>query len=131
MRTHSIPAAHRPRCVAGPHGNPSKAYVLEFGFNKDWVGQAGRPVLDQVVNAWKCRYANIWLFGHTDTTGKEDSNLDLSAKRAAAARDYLIGAGVNPTRIHILAKGENSPLVATANNVRLRTNRAVVVVIQE
>ena len=117
--------------VAEPAVNPPKAYVLEFGFNKDWVGQAGRPVLDQVVNAWKCRYANIWLFGHTDTTGKEDGNLDLSAKRAAAARDYLLGAGVNPARVRIVAKGENTPLVATANNVRLRTNRAVVVIVQE
>ena len=117
--------------LAAPPPPAQKAYVLEFGFNKDWVGQAGRPVLDQVVAGWKCQYANIWLFGHTDTTGKEDSNLDLSAKRAAASRDYLVGAGVNPARIHILAKGENSPLVATANNVRLRSNRAVVVLIQE
>ena len=117
--------------LAAPPVPAQKAYVLEFGFNKDWVGQGGRPVLDQVVGGWKCQYGEIWLFGHTDTTGKEDSNLDLSAKRAAAAREYLIGAGVNPARIHILAKGENSPLVKTAANVRLRSNRAVVVVIQE
>jgi outer membrane protein OmpA-like peptidoglycan-associated protein len=117
--------------VAEPPFNAPKTYVLEFGYNKDWVGQEGRPVLDRVVMGWKCRYANIWLFGHTDTTGREDANLDLSGKRAAAARDYLIGAGVNPDRIKILAKGENSPLVATAQGVRLRSNRAVVVVIQE
>lgn len=114
-----------------PVSNAPRAYVLEFGFNKDWVGAPGRAVLDQVARGWKCRYANIWLFGHTDTTGKEDTNLDLSEKRAAAAREYLIGTGIVPTRVNILAKGENSPLVATANNVRLRTNRAVVVVIQE
>ncbi len=117
--------------LGAPVVNAPKTYVLEFGFNKDWVGQAGRPVLDQVVRDWKCRYGNIWLFGHTDTTGKEDTNLDLSAKRAAAAREYLIGAGVVPGRVGIVAKGENSPLVATANNVRLRSNRAVVVVIQK
>jgi outer membrane protein OmpA-like peptidoglycan-associated protein len=117
--------------LAEPVSNAPKAYVLEFGFNKDWVGAEGRAVLDQVARAWKCRYANIWLFGHTDTTGKEDTNLDLSEKRASAARDYLIGTGIVPTRVNTLAKGEDSPLVATANNVRLRSNRAVVVVIQE
>ncbi len=117
--------------LAEPIGNPPKAYVLEFGFNKDWVGAEGRAVLDQVAKAWKCRYANIWLFGHTDTTGKEDANLQLSEKRAAAAREYLIGTGIVPTRVNILAKGENSPLVKTAQGVRLRSNRAVVVVIQE
>ena len=117
--------------LAEPPLNAPRTYVLEFGFNKDWVGQAGRPVLDQVVGGWKCRYAKIWLFGHTDTTGKEDANLDLSGKRAAAAREYLIGAGVNPERIGIVAQGENHPLVATAQGVRLRSNRAVVVLIQE
>jgi len=117
--------------LAEPPSNAPKAYVLEFGFNKDWVGAEGRAVLDQVAKAWKCRYANIWLFGHTDTTGKEDTNLGLSEKRAAAAREYLIGTGIVPTRVGTVAKGENSPLVATANGVRLRSNRAVVVVIQE
>ena len=100
--------------VAEPPVNAPRTYVLEYGYNKDWVGQEGRPVLDRVVRGWKCRYAKIWLFGHTDTTGREDANLDLSGKRAAAARDYLVGAGVNPERIGIVAQGENHPLVATA-----------------
>ncbi len=117
--------------VAEQPVNAPRTYVLEYGYNKDWVGQEGRPVLDQVVRGWKCRYARIWLFGHTDTTGREDANLDLSGKRAAAARDYLVGAGVNPERIGIVAQGENHPMVATAQGVRLRSNRAVVVVIQE
>jgi outer membrane protein OmpA-like peptidoglycan-associated protein len=117
--------------LAEPVINAPKAYVLQFGFNKTWVNAQNRAVLDQVIRAWKCRYANIWLFGHTDTTGKEDANLQLSEQRADAARDYLVGAGIVPTRVMIQAKGENSPLVATANNVRLRSNRAVVVVIQE
>ena len=117
--------------LAGPPVNAPKTYVLEFGFQKDWVGAEGRAVLDQVARAWKCRYGNIWLFGHTDTTGKEDKNLDLSGKRAAAARDYLLGAGIVPTRVGTVAQGENHPLVRTAQGVRLRTNRAVVVVIQE
>ena len=117
--------------VAETPSNAPRTYVLEYGYNKDWVGQEGRPVLDRVVAAWKCRYAKIWLFGHSDTVGKEDANLDLSAKRAAAARDYLVGAGVNPERIGIVAQGENHPMVATAQGVRLRSNRAVVVLIQE
>jgi outer membrane protein OmpA-like peptidoglycan-associated protein len=111
--------------------NAPRAYVLEFGFNKTWVNEQSRAALDQVARAWKCRYANIWLFGHTDTVGKEDSNLQLSAKRAAAVRDYLIGTGIVPTRVMTEPRGDDVLLVATAKNVRLRTNRAVVVVVQE
>jgi len=117
--------------VADPGTNAPKAYVLEFGFNKTWVNAQSRATLDQLLRGWKCRYANIWLFGHTDTVGHEDPNVDLSAQRAAAVRDYLVGAGVVPRRVGIIAKGENSPLVATANNVHLRSNRAVVVLVQE
>jgi len=111
--------------------NAPRAYVVEFGFNKTWVNQDSRATLEQLVRGWKCRYANIWLFGHTDTVGKEDTNLELAAKRASAVRDYLIGAGVAPARVFTQPKGEDPQLQRTANNVRLRTNRAVVVVVQE
>ena len=114
-----------------PEGNARHAYVLEFGFNKTWVNRDGRAILDEVAADWKCRYANIWLFGHTDTVGKEDENLTLSEQRAAAARDYLIGAGIVPTRLMIRGKGESVQRVVTDDGVRLRTNRAVVVVVQE
>jgi outer membrane protein OmpA-like peptidoglycan-associated protein len=111
--------------------NAPRAYVVEFGFNKTWVNKDSRAVLDRVISAWKCRYANIWLFGHTDSVGREDTNLELANKRAAAVRDYLIGAGVVPARVMTQPRTEDVQLARTADNVRLRTNRAVVVVVQE
>lgn len=109
-----------------PHG-----YFLTFGFGKSHINQESRAILAQVLKDWKCRYANIRLYGHTDTVGKEVGNLDLSAQRALAARDYLVRAGIAPARITTQEKGEDKPLAATANNARLRTNRNVVVVIEE
>ena len=117
--------------IADPPLNAPRAYVMEFGFNKTWVNKANRAVLDRVASAWKCRFVNIWLFGHTDTVGKEDTNLELAAKRAAAAREYLVGLGIAPNRVFVMAKGENAQLAPTQQGVRLRTNRAVGVVIQE
>src|SRR5258706_9099880 len=117
--------------VADSPGNAPRAYVVEFGFNKTWVNQQSRAALDQLVRAWKCRYANIWLFGHTDSVGKEDTNLELSDKRAAAVRDYLLGTGIVPTRVMTRAQGEDPQLARTADSVRLRTNPAVVIVVQE
>jgi outer membrane protein OmpA-like peptidoglycan-associated protein len=117
--------------VADQPVNLPRAYVVDFGFNKNWVSKESRATLDKLVSEWKCRYANIWLFGHTDSVGKEDVNLELAQKRATAVRDYLAGAGVVPTRLFTEIKGENPQLQRTANNVRLRTNRAVVIVVQE
>jgi outer membrane protein OmpA-like peptidoglycan-associated protein len=104
-----------------------RVYVLEFGYNKDWLNKANKAKLDQALSAWKCRFANIEIVGHTDAVGKEDANLKLSVTRATAVRDYIIGAGVYPTRIQPLAAGENNQQVATTQGVRLRANRVVVV----
>jgi outer membrane protein OmpA-like peptidoglycan-associated protein len=117
--------------VADPPINAPRAYVMEFGFNKTWVNKQNKAILDQVAAAWKCRFVNIWLFGHTDTVGKEDANLELAAQRAAAAREYLLGLGIAPNRVFTMTKGENAQLAPTEQGVRLRTNRAVGVVIQD
>jgi outer membrane protein OmpA-like peptidoglycan-associated protein len=117
--------------LADPPVNAPRSYVLEFGFNKTWVNQQSRTILDQVARAWKCRYANVWLFGHTDSVGKEDTNLELAAKRADAVRDYLVGTGIVPDRVRTVIRGEQPQLERTADNIRLRTNRAVVIVVQE
>jgi len=116
--------------VNDPPTNAPRVYVLEFGFNKSWVGEEARGALAQIVNAWKCRYVNIEVVGHTDTVGKEDANLELADKRSKSVRDYLLGAGVVPTRIATRAAGEREPLVPTGQGVRARVNRAVVVFIR-
>ena len=117
--------------LADPVINAPLGYFLTFGFNKANVNQESRAILDQVIRAWKCRYASILSYGHTNTVGKEGSTLDLSAQRAIAVRDYLLRAGIAPTRVMTQEKREDKPLAATPNNTRLCTNRNVVVVIQE
>jgi len=114
-----------------PPANGPRNYVLEFGFNKNWLGKEAKATLDQVSGAWKCRFVNVWLFGHTDSVGKEDDNLQLSSQRASAAKDYLLGLGLAPNRVFTLAKGENAQYAPTEQGVRLRTNRSVGVVIQD
>src|SRR4051794_5414186 len=117
--------------VSDPPVNAPTNYTMEFGFNKTWVSQEGRETLNQVAAAWKCRPVNIWLFGFTDSVGQEDSNLELSSKRAEEARQYLVGAGLMPGRVFTQAMGKTDQRKPTPDNTRLRTNRSVVVVIQE
>jgi outer membrane protein OmpA-like peptidoglycan-associated protein len=116
--------------LTDPVVNAQRGYFLTFGFGKTNLNQESRAILDQLVRAWKCRYGAIHLYGHSDTVGKEKDNSDLAAQRAFAARDYLVRAGVNPTRITAEARGENQPLATTPNETRLRTNRNVVVLLE-
>ena len=117
--------------LVDPVINAQHNYLLTFGFNKAHINAEDRAVLDQVVREWKCRYAAIRLYGNSDTVGRENSNLDLSAQRAIAARNYLVRAGLAPSRIYTAERGEATPVTPTSNNTRLRTNRNVVVVIEE
>ena len=113
-----------------PPMNAPRVYVLEFGFNKDFVNADSRKTLAELMEAWKCRYVKIDVAGHTDTVGKESDNLNLSELRAQAVRSYLVGAGVVPTRVTSHVAGESDLQVPTANNIRLRDNRVAIVTIR-
>jgi outer membrane protein OmpA-like peptidoglycan-associated protein len=109
-----------------PANDAPRVYVVEFGFDRDWLGEESRAQLAQAIAAWKCRFVNIEVVGHADTVGNEDTNLALAASRAQAVRDYLVGAGVVSTRITTRAAGSTELLVPTGQGVRDRSNRAVV-----
>jgi len=113
-----------------PSQNAPRWYAMEFGFNKDWVSDDARTKLNQLINAWKCQFVNFEVVGHSDTVGKEDQKLELSSKRAASVRDYLLGAGVVASRITTRAAGSNELQVQTPQGVRMRDNRVVTVTVK-
>jgi len=113
-----------------PVGGPG-TYVMTFGFNKDHLNQESRATLNQLVRAWKCRYVTFQVYGNTDTVGNASENLNLSELRSLAVENYLRRSGVVPTRIVRHQRGESAPGVQTGNEVRLRNNRNVIVVVQE
>jgi outer membrane protein OmpA-like peptidoglycan-associated protein len=117
--------------LADPPVNSPVQYDVGFGFNRVYVSEAAKDVLNQLVASWKCRPVNIWLFGFTDSVGQEDANLQLSAERAEAVRQYLIGAGIPGNRVFTQAMGEKDPRIPVPDQTRLRANRAVVAVIQD
>lgn len=117
--------------LAEPPVNGPRQYMLTFGFNKTNLNRDSRATLNQIAKAWKCHYGKILLFGNADTVGRETANLNLSQLRAAAAHDYLLQAGFEPTRVISEPVGESRPVIPTENNVRLRNNRNVVIVVQE
>jgi hypothetical protein len=113
-----------------PPQNAPRWFVVEFGFNKDWVSDEARTKLNQLVNAWKCQFVSFEVVGHSDTVGKEDQKLELSEKRAASVRDYLLGAGIVAGRITTRGAGASELQVQTPQGVRLRDNRVVVVTVK-
>ena len=83
-------------------------------------------ILDQVADIMY-RYPDYKLVisGHTDNTGSEERNLQLSDDRAKACYDYLIKVGVSEARITYVGFGEAMPIASNERSSGRRLNRRV------
>lgn len=52
----------------------------------------------------------ILIKGHTDKSGSNEYNLDLSDRRAKSVVDYLVGKGIDETRLSHQGFGEEQPI---------------------
>ena len=89
-----------------------------FAFDKAVIHSEGKQHLnDEVVTKMK-QYPQveaILVTGHADRIGTDAYNQDLSERRAAAVKDYLVGQGIESSRIQTAAKGESEPVVACSD----------------
>lgn len=72
---------------------------------------------------------NILLEGHTDATGSDEHNLDLSRLRAQSVSNYLASVGVNAARFTIMGYGEAQPIASNDTEEGRQLNRRVEVAI--
>ncbi len=57
----------------------------------------------------KHREVEIVIEGHTDSRGSQEYNRDLSDRRAAAVREWLVATGIDGDRLESVGKGEDEP----------------------
>ena len=72
---------------------------------------------------------NIVLQGHTDSTGAEDYNMQLSEKRAYSVGNYLSTQNVNSARYAVEGFGESRPVASNDTAEGRSQNRRVEVAI--
>ena len=65
----------------------------------------------------------IAVEGHCDERGTSEYNLGLGDRRAKAARDYLVAAGVDGGRIRTISYGKERPFVLGHDESAWRWNR--------
>ncbi len=73
----------------------------------------------------------IRIDGHTDNSGREDSNLTLSQDRANAVRDFLVSAGLSDDIIHAEGFGSSRPIVPNEDDESRAMNRRVEIVLRQ
>ncbi len=76
------------------------------------IGRQSLDILDDVALALNdaTHIKKIRIEGHTDSLGKEVTNLKLSQKRAEAVLAQLIKRGVDPGRLEAVGFGEANPI---------------------
>ncbi len=84
---------------------------VTFAVDSTTISPSFRAALDNVASSMN-QYPQslIDVMGHTDSTGSDAYNLDLSKRRAEAVKDYLVMRGVSSARIATIGYGEQYPI---------------------
>lgn len=72
---------------------------------------------------------NLLIAGHTDSTGSESYNQQLSERRAEAVKNALVGNGVSPMRMRTIGYGESRPIADNNTDFGRQLNRRVEITI--
>ena len=71
----------------------------------------------------------IEIVGHTDDKWDDDYNMELSKKRAASVRDFLVSQGVDASKMVTTGMGESMPIASNTTRAGRAQNRRVEILI--
>jgi peptidoglycan-associated lipoprotein len=108
----------------------SQLYTVHFEFDKYNLTTEAREKLDHNYDLLtQFPDAMIKLEGHCDERGTVEYNIALGEKRANAVKDYLVGRGINPSRLTTVSYGKERPVDPRHNEEAWAKNRRVEFVI--
>jgi peptidoglycan-associated lipoprotein len=98
--------------------------TIHFAFDQHTLTTESREILSQnAVLLQTNPKLNIDIEGHCDERGSDEYNLALGARRAQAARDYMVSLGVAPERVATISYGEEMPLDPSTGEEAWAKNR--------
>lgn len=103
---------------------------LLFDTDKADLKSAAQTNLQNLATSLKNNpETNIMIIGHTDDTGSDSHNMDLSVRRAESVKSYLTVANVPSSRLTTSGKGESEPIADNTTVDGRSQNRRVEIVI--
>ncbi|HZA54620.1 MAG TPA: peptidoglycan-associated lipoprotein Pal [Candidatus Udaeobacter sp.] len=104
----SLDALRKGESTATPESSPLKD--IHFEFDRYDLRADARETL-KVTADWlkKNPSIRVEIEGHCDERGSNEYNLGLGAKRAAAAKDYLVALEISADRLSTVSYGEEIP----------------------
>ena len=97
-----------------------------FDINSAGIRAGFRESLDKVAGVvGEYDRTAVHVIGHTDSTGSESYNQQLSERRAEAVTRHLVGGGVERSRTRVAGRGESAPIDSNATSAGRSRNRRV------
>ncbi len=97
-----------------------------FNVDSAIVSPSARGTLSQVAQVLiEHPKTALVVQGHTDSTGSEEHNQQLSDRRAEAVKNFLIGRGVDAGRMTAVGYGEGYPVASNDTESGRQLNRRV------
>lgn len=103
-----------------------------YALDSSTLTSEARGTLDKQA-AWLKRYSNtrVTVEGHCDERGTREYNLALGERRATAAKNYLVAAGIPAARISTISYGKERPAVVGNTEAAYSQNRRAVSVVAQ
>lgn len=109
-----------------PKPKPLILHGVNFELDSSEIRSESYSVLDQNVAMLQSHpNSNIEVVGHTDSTGSDAYNQNLSEARANSVMKYFVAKGVSQGRLTASGKGESSPVADNANKEGRAQNRRI------
>jgi peptidoglycan-associated lipoprotein len=111
--------------VASTNGQDT-IYFDTDQYNIDAQDSAALQAQAQWLNRYPAK--RVTLEGHADERGTREYNLALGERRANAAKNYLVGLGIDAGRISTLSYGKERPMAVGSDEESWARNRRAVTV---
>jgi peptidoglycan-associated lipoprotein len=121
------------RVVTAADFNAEKVLgVIHFDFNRADIRDESRKVLES-NREWLSAHPalKVLIEGHCDERGTNEYNLSLGDRRANAAKDYLIKAGIDAARLRTISYGEERPIDTGHTEAAWAANRRAEFVLED
>ncbi len=89
-------------------------------------------VLRSMIGPLKqCSKLKVWVVGHTDNSGDQKTNKELSLVRSRTAIYYLVDGGINKKRFEAIGAGSERPIASNKTQAGKAKNRRIEFVVRE
>lgn len=107
-------------------GTASTMNNIFFDIDKYDLKEKSRTELNKTVLLMESNPAlKLEISGHTDNSGSEGHNRELSINRAKAVNQYLVEQGIDPERLQYKGYGSSVPVVPNDSEENRQLNRRI------